>query len=153
MPAEFVDGHLYRAPKRPRRQTKGRGVARFLSNDYLSEAAAALNADPGFTQAITNVDLTIQFHVSGVPESGDVTYALEIGDGTATLSGGGAAAPDVTVTNDSETAVGISTGELNTQMAFMTGKITVGGNMAALLMNQAVITAFAEALSTLEVEY
>ena len=132
---------------------KGTCVARFLSDDYLTEAAATLNADAGFRQAITNVDLTIQFHVAGMPDGGDVTYALEIGDGVSVLSKGEIADPEVTVTNDYETAVGISTGALNTQMAFMTGKIKVGGNMAALLMNQAVITAFAEALSTLDVEY
>ena len=44
-------------------------------------------------------------------------------------------------------------GDLNTQMAFMTGKVKVGGNMAALLMNQNVINQFAPALSGLDVEY
>ena len=61
--------------------------------------------------------------------------------------------PDVTVTNTYETAVGISTGELNTQMAFMTGKLKVAGNMAALMRHQAVINQFATALSSLDVEY
>jgi putative sterol carrier protein len=38
-------------------------------------------------------------------------------------------------------------------MAFMTGKIKVGGNMAKIMMNQAVLNQFAAALSDLEVEY
>lgn len=128
-------------------------MARFLSNEYLTEAEDTLNAHAGFRQAIADVDLSIQFHVKEVPDDGEVSYALEIGGGSATLTGGEIADPEVTVTNDYETAVGISKGDLNTQMAFMTGKIKVGGNMAALLMNQAVITEFANALSTLDVEY
>ena len=47
----------------------------------------------------------------------------------------------------------ISKGELNTQMAFMTGKMKVSGNMAKIMMNQAVFTKFAEASSAVEVEY
>ena len=60
---------------------------------------------------------------------------------------------DATITNDYETAVAISKGELNSQMAFMTGKIKVGGNMAKLMMNQALLGQFASASADLDVEY
>ncbi len=49
--------------------------------------------------------------------------------------------------------MGISTGEVNTQMAFMTGKVKVGGNMAALLMNQNVLNQLTSVLSSIDVEY
>lgn len=127
-------------------------MPQFLSDDYMLEATAALNEDTAFKSAITNVDLTIQFTVTGAPE-GDVVYGLAIADGSATLSRGEHADAEVTVTNDYETAIGLSKGELNTQMAFMTGKVKVGGNMAALLMNQNVINQFAPALSGLEISY
>ena len=48
----------------------------------------------------------------------------------------------VDLSNDYETAVVISKGELNTQMAFMTGKLKVSGNMAKLMMNQAMLGQF-----------
>ncbi len=127
-------------------------MPQFLSDDYMLEATAALNEDTAFKSAITNVDLTIQFTVTGAPE-GDVVYGLAIADGSATLSRGEHADAEVTVTNDYETAIGLSKGELNTQMAFMTGKVKVGGNMAALLMNQNVINQFAPALSNLDISY
>ena len=127
-------------------------MAQFLSDEYMLSATEALNDNAEFMSAITNVDLTIQFTVTGAPE-GDVPFGLAIGDGSATLSRGEFASADVTVTNDYETAVGIWTGETNTQMAFMTGKVKVGGNMAALLMNQNVINQFAPALSDLDVTY
>ena len=46
---------------------------------------------------------------------------------------------DVTVTEDHATAVAVSRGELSPQAAFMTGRIRVGGDMAALMVHQAVL--------------
>lgn len=127
-------------------------MAQFLSDEYMEAATAALNDDAAFSSAITNVSLGIQFTVTGAPE-GEVVYGLSIADGTATLSRGELPGADVTITNDYDTAVSLNKGELNTQMAFMTGKVKVGGNMATLLMNQNVINQFAPALSGLDVEY
>jgi hypothetical protein len=127
-------------------------LAKFLSDEYMEAATAALNSDAAFSSAITNVSLGIEFTVTGAPE-GDITYGLSVADGGATLSRGELPGADVTVTNDYETAVSMNKGDLNTQMAFMTGKVKVGGNMAALLMNQNVINQFAPALSGLDIEY
>ncbi len=127
-------------------------MAQFLSEAYMAEASETLSNDTAFQSAITNVDLTIQFHVTDAPE-GDIDYGLVIGNGSANLVSGEVEGPEVTVTNDYETAVGISKGEINTQMAFMTGKLKVTGNMAALLMHQNVINAFAGALSDVDVTY
>ncbi|HSF85472.1 MAG TPA: SCP2 sterol-binding domain-containing protein [Acidimicrobiia bacterium] len=127
-------------------------MAQFLSDAYLAAASETLQEDAAFQSAITNVDLSIQFHVTDAPE-GDIDYGLVVGNGSASLVGGEIDDAEVTVTNDYETAKGISTGELNTQMAFMTGKLKVTGNMAALLMHQNVINSFATALSSVEVTY
>ncbi len=128
-------------------------MAKFLSDDYLSAATEALAANESFQGVIVNVDLTIQFTVTDTPSGDDIDYTLKIADGTAGLYPGVDEAADVTVTNSYDTAAGISKGQVNTQMAFMQGKLKVGGNMAALLMNQNVINEFATALSTLDVEY
>jgi putative sterol carrier protein len=127
-------------------------LSQFLSEAFMAEATAALNADPEFTGAIGNVDLAIQFTITDAP-AGEAVYGLSIADGTAEMALGELAGADLEVTNDYETAVGISTGELNTQMAFMTGKLKVTGDMAKLMLNQHVINAFAPALSGLDVEY
>jgi len=60
---------------------------------------------------------------------------------------------DVTISSSYETAVSISKGDLNTQMAFMTGKIKVSGNMAVLMMNQGAINAWSAALTGIDVSY
>lgn len=127
-------------------------MAKFLSDEYMTAATEALRSHAGFMNAITDVDLDLQFVITDAPE-GEVDYRLVVTDGGVTLARGMGESPDVTVTNTYETAVGISTGELNTQMAFMTGKLKVSGNMAVLMRHQGVINQFATALSTVEVEY
>ena len=60
---------------------------------------------------------------------------------------------DVSITSNFETASALFKGELNTQMAFMTGQIKVAGNMAILMMNQGVINKWGAAISNLDVDY
>jgi len=127
-------------------------VATFLSEDHFNAAREGLNSDPGFQNAIANVELSVQFEVSGAPE-GEVSYFLRVADGAAKTDLGPLDGADVTVSSDYETSQAISKGELNVQMAFMTGKIKVGGNMAKIMMHQGVLNEYARVLSGLDIEY
>ena len=127
-------------------------MATFLSEEHFSAAREGLNSDPGFQNAIANVDLSVQFDVSGAPE-GEVTYYLKVADGTTETALGPLGDADVTVSSDYETSQAISKGELNVQMAFMTGKIKVGGNMAKIMMHQGVLNEYARVLSGLDIDY
>jgi len=127
-------------------------VATFLSEDHFSAAREALGSDPGFQNSIANVDLGVQFEVSGT-SAGDVAYYLKVQDGAVETDMGILEGADVTVSSDYETSKAISKGELNVQMAFMTGKIKVGGNVAKIMMHQGVINDYARVLSVLDVEY
>ena len=127
-------------------------MAQFLSDDHFSAAQEALSADAGFQNSIANVELGVQFEVSGAPD-GDLTYFLDVADGQVTTAPGPLDGADVTVSSDYDTSKAISKGELNVQMAFMTGKIKVGGNMAKIMMHQGVINDYARVLSGLDVEY
>ena len=125
---------------------------KFLSEDYMTEGTTALNGDAGFTGAIANVDLNLQFVVTDGPD-GELPYYLHVADGAGELVLGAKDDADVTVSTNMETMAGISKGEINTQMAFMTGKLKVTGDMAKLMMNQGVINAFAAAMSGMDVDY
>ena len=124
----------------------------FLSDEHFTAATEALNADGGFQNSITGVSLSVQFDVSGAPD-GDISYYLNIADGAVDTATGPMDSADVTVGSDYETSKDISKGELNVQMAFMSGKIKVGGNMAKIMMHQAVLNDYARVLSGLDVEY
>jgi len=127
-------------------------VAQFLSEDHMSIGTAALNNDAGFTAAMSNVDLGLQFNVTDAPD-GEIDYYLTVGDGAAVLALGTLEEADASVGSDYETAAAIAKGELNVQMAFMTGKIKVGGNMAKVMMYQGLINEFARVSSTLDLDF
>ena len=125
----------------------------FLSEEYFAEASDALAGHPGFVDAISDVSLALQFHITDMPDGDDVAYYIDIGDGTAEVGLGELEDADVTVTNSYETAVGISKGDLNTQMAFMTGKLKVSGPMSKLMLNQNAISQMTRATSQIDTTY
>ena len=130
----------------------GHMSVQFLSEDHMTAATTALQADDGFVNSIANISMGLQFQVTDGP-AGDVDYYLTVGDGTATMALGELDGADVSISSTYETAAAMFTGELNTQMAFMTGKIKVAGNMAVLMMNQGVITKWGAAMNDLDVDY
>jgi len=127
-------------------------VSRFLSEEWASQVTTALNSHQGFKNAIGDADLSIQFGTTEAPD-GDVDYYLQAGGGNATMAIGRLEGADVTVKQSYDTAKAISTGELNTQTAFMTGKLKVSGNLAKLMMHQNAIQQWSSAVSELDVEY
>jgi putative sterol carrier protein len=128
-------------------------LAKFLTQEWLDALGSTVGADEGFKSAIANVDLCLQFEVPDAPEGTEGTYHFVIKEGALATGAGAADEADATISNNYETAVAISKGELNTQMAFMTGKLKVSGNMAKIMMNQAVFSAFADAASGVDVDY
>jgi alkyl sulfatase BDS1-like metallo-beta-lactamase superfamily hydrolase len=124
---------------------------KFLSDDHFTTATTALNGNDAFVGAIANIDMGMQFHVTDAPE-GDIDFFLSVGDGAAEMASGVLDDADVTITSTHETALAMFKGDLNTQMAFMTGKIKVAGNMAVLMMNQGVINQWAATVAKIDVE-
>ena len=92
-------------------------------------------------------------HMTTDTPAGPLAYYIAVGDGAATLALGTLEDAAASVASDYETAAAIAKGELNVQMAFMTGKIKVGGNMAKVMMYQSLINEFARVTSTLDLEF
>ena len=124
----------------------------FLSSEWAEAVTTALNAHAGFKAAIGSADLGIQFNVNGAP-GGDVDYHLKTSGGSVRMAIGNLEGADVTVANSYETASAISQGELNTQTAFMAGKLKVTGNLAKLMMHQGAVNQWAEAVKEIPVDY
>lgn len=125
---------------------------KFLSEEWASAVSDALHAHPGFNSSIANAALTLQFNISGT-DDGEKAYFLKAADGSADIVIGTADDADVTVGQTYDTAVAISKGDLNTQSAFMSGKLKVTGNLAKLMMHQGAITQLQSAVKDIEVEY
>jgi len=127
-------------------------VSKFLTEDWANDVTQALNKHEGFKSAMGAADLGIQFNTEDGP-NGEVDYYLKSSGGTSNLALGRLDDADVTVKQSYDTAAAISKGELNTQTAFMTGKLKVSGNLAKLMMHQGAIQQWASAVSELDVEY
>ena len=126
---------------------------KFLTKEWLDALTVALQAHEGFKGATATTELTLQFEVSDAPAGTEPVYLITLGGGSVQATAGPGASPDVTIVNSYETAVAVAKGELNTQMAFMTGKIKVSGNMTKLITNQAMLSQFANATAGMAVEY
>ena len=127
-------------------------MSKFLTEEWANDVTAALGAHEGFKNAMGPDQMGIQFVTDDGPD-GEVSYYLASDSGLSRMALGTLDNPDVTVNQSYETASAISKGELNTQTAFMTGKLKVSGNLAKLMMKQAAIQQWAAAVGELEVEY
>ena len=84
-----------------------------MEGKFRSDKAQGLNA-------------TFQFNITG--DDGG-TWNAVITEGNATLNKGEADSPNVTITSTSDDWVKIVSGTMNPQMAFMTGKLKVQGDL------------------------
>jgi putative sterol carrier protein len=127
-------------------------LSKFLSEEWAGDVTTTLNKHEGFKNAIGAADLAIQFTTEDGPD-GDIDYYLKSSGGTTNVVIGTLEDADVMVKQSYETAMAISKGDLNTQTAFMTGKLKVSGNLAKLMMHQSAIQQWGVAVSELDIDY
>lgn len=108
----------------------------FLSDAWVDALDDAARAHAGVSP--TGGPVVVQQTVSGTPW-GEVTYRIEVRDGTVAVRHGPVLDPTVTLTTDAATAAAIAQGELAAQQAFMEGRLRIGGNVGALLAHQEVL--------------
>jgi len=87
-----------------------------------------INAD-----AAKGMNSTIQFKLTG---DGGGDYYVEIKDGAANVSQGTHASPNMTMTLAAQDYVDLIGGKLNGQMAFMSGKLKIAGDMGLAMKMQ-----------------
>ena len=124
---------------------------KFLTEEWATASQDAMNADAGFVGAIGGQTARLQQVVTS--PDGDVHYYVKLEDGKAEVSIGDIENPDATISQDYDTAKGISTGELSAVAAYMSGKLRVQGNLMKLMTMQGVLTQLPNALKGLEVDY
>ena len=120
------------------RQTMG--VIRYLSLEWLDALTAAVAANDELQRLASEYTLGVTQAVTDGPE-GTVVYHLQVGDGAARFGAGSAFPEDVRMEQTWETAVGVATGTLNAQEAFIKGRILLTGGQQVLMQSQPVFAA------------
>jgi len=94
---------------------------------YLKWLPQQAEANPGQAEKIKDINAVIQFVIAG-DNGGE--YVLELQGGKISTRKEKAAAPKLTVTMSVPDWREINSGRLNPQMAFMSGKLKISGDMS-----------------------
>ena len=119
---------------------------RYLSRDWLAAVGDEVARSDEVRDAAAGHALAVTQVVTAGPD-GDITYHLEIADGTVAFGPGPAAAEEVRFVQDWETAVAVATGTINAQEAFLQGRIALAGNQRRLVDTQPVFAVLEKVLA------
>lgn len=113
---------------------------RYLSLAWIQELTHEVAASATLADLAHKHRIGVTQTVIDGPE-GDVIYHLQVGDGIASFGAGAADPEDIRMEQDWASAVGVATGELNAQEAFVTGRIRLHGDQQLLMAAQPVFGA------------
>ncbi|HEX4867010.1 MAG TPA: SCP2 sterol-binding domain-containing protein [Acidimicrobiales bacterium] len=102
-------------------------MAEFLSDAWLTELADRASSVAGPSE----VRLVIQ-QVVVDGDGPERAYGVVLDVGQVRIEPGRTVAPDVTFTQDRETAAAIARGDLSAQAAFLAGRLRIGGDVHLL---------------------
>ena len=113
---------------------------RYLILEWIEALTAEVAASATMQDASAGARLGVTQVVTDGPE-GEITYHLQVDEGTASFGAGPAEPEDVRFVQDWETAVSVANGTLNAQEAFIGGRIRLTGDQQKLLDSQPVFRA------------
>jgi putative sterol carrier protein len=115
-------------------------VLRYLSLDWLDALGQAVARSDDLAAAAAGRRIAVTQVVTDGPE-GEVTYHLDVDDGTVHFGAGPATDEHVRIVQDWDTAVAVATGTVNAQEAFLRGRIKLVGDQQRLIDAQPIFAA------------
>lgn len=127
-------------------------AVKYLSEEWIKEVNNQLQSNEAVASAAKGQNLIIQNVITDTPDGEKRTF-LRITDGAPEIGLGDVEGAEATVTQNYETSVAVAKGELNSQAAFMQGKIKVQGNMMKLMTIQPFLQALGKVIGEIETEF
>ena len=118
----------------------------YLSNEWINAVAEGIKLNNEIAVVGRDNTISVTQIITGTPH-GDVTYHLESREGKITFASGPATASDIAFTQDWATAVGVATGKINAQEAFISGKIRFKGDHERVIATQPLFLALDQVFS------
>ena len=100
-------------------------------SEYFSELPGKVNKDK-----IKGMNAIYQWDITG--DTGGKWHVI-LKDDSLSIGQGQAATPNITLTLDAQNFTDLVTGKLNGQMAFLTGKLKIQGDMTLAMKLQSII--------------
>ena len=116
----------------------------YLSDEWMAAAGRALAASDTLAQ-LDAPRVSLRFEVTGAPD-GKRSYTVRLGDGAAELEPGTDGEADASFTLDYPTAVEVARGALAAQVAFMQGRLKLGGDINVLIRRGSELRSIDDAL-------
>jgi hypothetical protein len=111
----------------------------YLSEEWIAALDAAARTDEGLRELAAVDDLVLE-QVVWCPDGTDTTFHLDLRRETPVVRAGSAAQPSVTLTTDLGTATAIARGELSARLAFLRGRLRIGGDVRTLVAHRDLLT-------------
>jgi hypothetical protein len=124
---------------------------RYLSLDWIDAIRGAVAANESLQRLAPDHEIGFTQVVTDGPE-GDVTYHLQVADGTIDFAAGPADPEHVRMEESWDTAVAVASGTLNAQEAFVRGQILLRGDQQRLLDSQPLFGALDAVFSTVRAD-
>lgn len=123
----------------------------YLSEEWFTEAAAALADDDSLRAASRGLHLVLEQRVLADEADGApaIVWHVTFDDGEVHLDRGPARRPTVTFACDRTTAESIQRGAASAQVAFLHGRLRLGGDVGALLAHPGLLAGVDDALADL----
>lgn len=112
----------------------------YLSNEWINAVAEGIKSNSEILAVAQANSVSVTQVITGTPQ-GDITYHLESRDGKVSFASGPAKVSDIAFSQDWATAVGVATGTINAQEAFISGKIRFKGNHEKVIATQPLFVA------------
>ena len=124
----------------------------FLSPDYFAAATKLLSADSDVRSAIEGVEVSLLYVVGSGPD-GAFSYYIDVSGGEIEVARGELGSPSATVRSTYETAARIARRELSNQVAFLTGKVKISGNLGTLMKHNSLLDLIQNKMGGLDTVY